>query len=344
MEVVTLLVLRATELGLLDRIGNCTHIQRFSIYADDVVVFVKPQVPDLVTIRELFRVFGLASGLHVNFRKTTATLIRGGSQERELVADMLHCPISEFPICYLGLQLSLRPLTKAQWQPMLDAAVRIVPAWQRGLIAKPGRLTLVKAVMSARPIHHLLIAEAPRWLLEEINKGMRGFFWAGKDRANGGQCLVAWERVCKPIEFGGLGVKDLRLHGLALRVRWEWLRRTDPDRPWQGLPMIKDVEAREVFDSLVGIKVGNGRNTLFWCDRWINGRAATDFAPGLCLTVTTRTRNARTVEQGLLGNAWITAFSGNLATRGAVECLQLWIAVNSITRDVRAPDVFSWPW
>jgi hypothetical protein len=48
MEVVTLLVLRATELGLLDRIGNCTHTQRLSIYADDVVVFVKPQVPYLI--------------------------------------------------------------------------------------------------------------------------------------------------------------------------------------------------------------------------------------------------------------------------------------------------------
>ncbi|KAM0880624.1 hypothetical protein ACQ4PT_033459 [Festuca glaucescens] len=167
MEIIKLLVHRATEHGLLAQIGNCTHIQRLSIYADDVVIFVKPHVPDLVAIRELLRMFGMASGLHVNFRKTTATLIRGGDEEKEVVSDMLHYPISEFLIRYLGLQLSLRPLTKAQWQPMIDATVRIVPAWQRGLIAKPGRLTLVKVVMSAKPVHHLLIAEAPRWLLEE---------------------------------------------------------------------------------------------------------------------------------------------------------------------------------
>ncbi|KAK1653126.1 hypothetical protein QYE76_070931 [Lolium multiflorum] len=108
--------------------------------------------------------------------------------------------------------------------------------------------------------------------------------------------------------------------------------------------MIKDVEAREVFDNLVNIKVGNGRNTLFWHDRLINGRVASDFAPGLCLTVTNITRNVRTVEQGLLGNVWITDFSGNLATCRAVECLQLWIAVNNITRVVTASDVFSWSW
>jgi hypothetical protein len=29
-------------------------------------------------------------------------------------------------------------ITKAQWQPMLDSTVKIVPAWQRGLIARLG--------------------------------------------------------------------------------------------------------------------------------------------------------------------------------------------------------------
>uniref|UniRef100_M8BFV5 asparagine--tRNA ligase n=2 Tax=Triticinae TaxID=1648030 RepID=M8BFV5_AEGTA len=58
--------------------------------------------------------------------------------------------------------------------------------------------------------------------------------------------------------LGGLGARDLRLQGLALRVRWEWLRRTDSERPWQGLPMAVDREARAVFDSLAHIEVGRG--------------------------------------------------------------------------------------
>jgi hypothetical protein len=123
---------------------------------------------------------------------------------------------------------------------MIDAAIKITPAWQRGLMSKQGRLVLVQAVMTARPIHHLLITDAPFWVLEELDKSFRGFLWAAKDRANGGQCLVAWDRICKPKEFGGLGIRNLRMQGLAMRIRWEWLRRTDPARPWQGLPMIKD--------------------------------------------------------------------------------------------------------
>jgi hypothetical protein len=100
-----------------------------SIYADDVVLFVKPILNDLVAVRHLLLAFGEASGLKVNYRKTAATIIRGGELEKQMVTTLLHCQISEFPIRYLGLQLSLQPLTRAQWQPMLDTTVRIVPAW-----------------------------------------------------------------------------------------------------------------------------------------------------------------------------------------------------------------------
>jgi hypothetical protein len=37
--------------------------------------------------------------------------------------------------------------------------------------------------------------------------------------------------------------------------------RKDPSRPWQGLPSLTDNNAREVFGSLVQIKVGDGHLT-----------------------------------------------------------------------------------
>jgi hypothetical protein len=74
---------------------------------------------------------------------------------------------------------------------------------------------------------------------------------------------VEWDQVCKPRAYGGLGLKDLCLLGLALRVRWEWLGRTDSGRPWQGLPMATDRKAREIFDEMVQILVGDGSRVLF---------------------------------------------------------------------------------
>lgn len=71
------------------------------------------------------------------------------------------------------------------------------------------------------------------------------------------------------------------------------MKRTDPERPWQGLNMIEDKEARAVFDSLVKIEVGEGAKVLFWRDRWIHGFSTADIAPLIHALVDTRTRNRR---------------------------------------------------
>jgi hypothetical protein len=95
------------------------------------------------------------------------------------------CQIVQFPIRYLGLQLAIRPLTKAQWQPVLDRLIDFLPAWQRGLIARHGRLLLIKSVIAAKPIHQMLVAEAPVWMLEELEGWQRAFFWSAKEKVNG---------------------------------------------------------------------------------------------------------------------------------------------------------------
>jgi hypothetical protein len=77
--------------------------------------------------------------------------------------------------------------------------------------------------------------------------------------------------------------------------------------------MQKDPKARDVFDSLVQITVGNGRKLLFWRDRWIDGRSTTDIAPLVVKKVKTRAKNARTVAQGLLDDLWTRDIVGTIS-------------------------------
>jgi hypothetical protein len=272
-------------------------------------------------------------------------MINGNDQEAMLVSETLQCQMKDFPIKYLGMQLALRPLTRNEWQPALDKILACLPSWQRGMISREGRLLLIKAVIAARPLHILLIAEAPVWFLEEINKWARAFFWTAKTEVRGGQCLVSWDQVCQPTCYGGLGVKNLTLQGLALRVRWKWLERTDSSRPWQGLPMIKDDMASEVFQALVQISVGKGSKVLFWKDRWLAGYSVQDIAPLIFEQVSTRRRNARTVQVALAQNRWRDDIHGELSHAAAAEYARLELAIADIdmTRDVEADDVFSWP-
>jgi hypothetical protein len=120
MEVLTTAIKKATESQLFSRLAGITELQRISVYADDVIIFCKPLIPELEAVKAILRVFGEASELCVNYRKTSATLICERDGDADRVAEALGCEVVGFPIKYLGMQLSLRPLTKAEWQPLID--------------------------------------------------------------------------------------------------------------------------------------------------------------------------------------------------------------------------------
>jgi hypothetical protein len=203
MERLTAIITRAVNEHLLSPLAGCSAMQRLSIYADDMVLFLKPTRPDLVAAWETLEIFGNASSLHDNYKKSSTTLIRGSEDDKLLTETTLGCLLVNFLINYLGLLLALCLLTKAQSQLALDKIIGFMLAWQRGMIARQGRLILIKMVVAAKAIQQLLVADAPVWMLEEIEKWQQGFFWAGKESTNGGQCLVAQNSVCKPYTLLG---------------------------------------------------------------------------------------------------------------------------------------------
>lgn len=76
---------------------------------------------------------------------------------------------------------------------------------------RAGRLTMGKVVLTASPIYHMIVLDLPKWTIKAIDKIMRGYLWKGQDKANGGNCLVSWQRVQHPLQYGGLGVHNLEL-------------------------------------------------------------------------------------------------------------------------------------
>uniref|UniRef100_A0A453JT76 Reverse transcriptase zinc-binding domain-containing protein n=1 Tax=Aegilops tauschii subsp. strangulata TaxID=200361 RepID=A0A453JT76_AEGTS len=252
--------------------------------------------------------------------------------------------MDKFPCKYLGLQLSIWQLTRAEWQPIVDNVLNFLPGWQRGLITRAGRLVLVHDVVMARPTHHLLVADAPKWAVECVNKRCRAFFWEGTEQIHGGQCLVSWQKVCRPKELGGLGIMDLKRHGLALRLRWEWLRRTDPSKPWHGLPMTCNPQVQIAFNSLVHWRLGSGDKVLFWKDRWIDGASIDDIAPDIKKLIRTQTANKRLVKDGLLNHRWASDITGELSTDGLIQLIRLWEIMLNTQLNPNQQDEAIWPW
>jgi hypothetical protein len=166
-----------------------------------------------------------------------------------VVQQVFPCRIQEFPTKYLGAPLSLSRLSRADEQHLVDAVAARIPTWKGGLLTNAARATLTQTILSAISIHVSICCNLSAWAIKQIDKRRRAFLWAGTD-STGGRCKVAWAIVCSPKEHGGLGLPDLQLLGFALRLRWEWLRRTRPDAAWAQLPSRPEHAVAAMFSPL----------------------------------------------------------------------------------------------
>jgi hypothetical protein len=334
---------RATELGVLRRLHPRRVLPSISLYADDVILFCHPLREEIEAVKAMLELFGRASGLHVNYGKSTATLIRCAPEEAAPAIALLDCPVAELPITYLGIPLTIRKPTSGQLQPMVDKVASRLPTWKAGLMGKAGRLALVKSVLGAIPIHQLLVLAPSKKILKLIVKIERGFLWSGRAAANGGHCHVNWQRVARPLAYGGLGVHDLERTSMSLRLRWLWLSRTDGRRAWHGLELQFSDQEQALFFASTTMILGNGRDAKFWDDRWIEGRSVREIAPSLFKCIPKRRRKSRTVADGLQGNTWASDIHGNLGIQEIGEYLLLWRRIEG-TMLSGEPDRLNWKW
>jgi hypothetical protein len=318
------MISKAASEGLLLPLSRRPLQHRISIYADDVVLFLRPAVEEINVTMDILNLFGEATGLRTNLQKSNVLPIRCKENELAIVQSLLPCALTDFPCKYLGLPLSLKKLTKEQVQPIIDRIADQLPGWKANLMTKAGRMVQVQFVLTGMLIYMLMAVDLPGWAIKAVDKIRRGFLWKGRRNAQGGHCIIAWLKVCRPKELGGLGISDIKTLSWALRMRWVWLQKTEPDRPWAALPIHVPVQVREFFAAAIYSEVGDGAKTLFWTDRWLYGQSISDLAPQLFATVTVRRRKKRTVQEALTNYAWILDIHGALTVRVLVEYLQLW--------------------
>jgi len=142
---------------------------------------------------------------------------------------------------------------------------------------------------------------------------------------------VAWEKVIRPLDLGGLGIHNLEIMGWALQMRWLWIEKTNPDRPWAGLKIPVHAHTSAMFAISMVTSIGNGKNTLFWSDRWIHGCRLEDLAPNVFKSVPIRVRNKRTMAEALHELTWVTDIRVALGWQGLAEDLELWDTLAGIT-------------
>lgn len=129
MDTLNLLISRAAEAGLLHPLSSRSNLHRLSLYADDVVLFLRPTHAEIELILKILQLFGEASGLKTNIQKSSVLPIHCAPELIESIQNQLPCKVDGFPFKYLGLPLSLKKLSKAQLQFLVVKVADLFPGW-----------------------------------------------------------------------------------------------------------------------------------------------------------------------------------------------------------------------
>lgn len=272
-----------------------SHLQ----YADDTLCIGVPTVENLWTLKAMLRGFEMASGLKVNFHKSSLIGVNVPRDFMEAACRFLHCREGSIPFVYLGLPVGANPKKFSTLEPMLVKLRNRLNSWGSKYVSLGGRIVLLNSVLNAIPIFYLSYLKIPERVVKEVIRIQRNFLW-GEVRGGRKICWVNWKRVCSPRSKGGLGVRDVRLVNLSLMAKWKW-RILQEEMPlwkvvlrdkygdsfatpitvegfrwprfssiwWKDLSKLEGSIAGNWFSDWAVRRVSNGRGTSFWQDKWI---------------------------------------------------------------------------
>jgi hypothetical protein len=213
MDVVNCLFEKANGEVLLQPLATRNIHHYVFLYADDVVLFLRPVASDLRMVVNLLQLFGSSTGLKTNIQKSNVLPIQCSDDDVAIVQAHLPCDIQVLPCKYLGLHFSIRKLNRAQLQAYINKIADQLLGWKAELLNRAGRAKLVKHVLTAMLIHIATALDLPPWCLKAVDKLRQNFLWRGRKKANVGHCLIAWPKVSRPKELGGLGICQTRDYG-----------------------------------------------------------------------------------------------------------------------------------
>nr|GEX01626.1 RNA-directed DNA polymerase, eukaryota, reverse transcriptase zinc-binding domain protein [Tanacetum cinerariifolium] len=227
---------------------------------------------NLDCILQVLQCFYFDSGLKINVQKNNLMGVGINPHVIAEAASKLGCSILNPPFKYLGLLL-----------------------WKSKTLLIGGRLTLLKAVLGASLIYVMSLYKVPKTIMKMMER-IRSKFFNGVD---GGDKKIIWIKSSKVLvvkKNGGLGVSSFYALNRALIFKWVWrfisqedslwfrticaIHGNDINRfqagnvsPWVSiLREVHSLNARGIdLVSHCKKRVGDGLNTSFWHDNWIDG-------------------------------------------------------------------------
>ncbi|XP_075665064.1 putative mitochondrial protein AtMg00310 [Castanea sativa] len=153
-------------------------------------------------------------------------------------------------------------------------------------------------------MYFLSLFTIPKAVAARLESIQRNILW-GSSEGSFKYPLVAWKKVCLPVEMGGLGIRSVVSFNQALLGKWLWRYGHEVTNLWRRVISTKYGEGQEgwstkvcrrthgcglwrsinegweSFSKHLSFVVGECTRIRFWQDRWIGDNTLKDLYPEL---------------------------------------------------------------
>ena len=281
-------LLHGFHVGPVNSIRVCiSHL----LFVDDTILFCDASRDQLLAIRLALSCFQAFTSLKVNVGKSEIFPV-GEVGNIDDLASILSCRVGSLPMKDLGMPLGTPFKTASIWNPILEKMEKKLSGWKHLYLSKGGRLTFLKSTLSSLPTYYLSLFTIHVAVANRLESIQRKFLWGSSEECFK-HSLVAWEKVCSPLEMGGLGVRMLGHFNQALLGKWLWRFGQEGSSLWRRVIATKYGESQrgwttkdcrrahgcglwrginigwESFSKHLAFMVGDGSCIFFWNDRWV---------------------------------------------------------------------------
>lgn len=196
---------------------------------------------------------------------------------KEDILKLMNFKEGNLPVKYLGLPLSINQINERDCSRLFDIIHGKLEGWSSKFLSLAGRMKLTHTAITAVIIYWTKAHNIPINVIQKVEKMCSNFIWKGKHHK------IAWDKVCKPKKFGGLGLRNIRdisevckfklfwkfLDGKSLWARWMrdkylknkkiWISKKENHHSyvWKNILDYRDI-CRKLIDRKLKVKPAYG--------------------------------------------------------------------------------------
>ena len=162
------------------------------------------------------------SGSELNLGKSVAVV--STSHVPDFLRELgLTCLGPGCPTMYLGVPFGSRLSAAQRGQACLDRVAAFIAKWSGCHLSFAMRAVILRHALTGVPVYFYSTCIFAKGVFKQLESMCRAFLWGSKVDGSPKTSLRAFSEITLPRVMGGLGVRDLRTHALAMLGK-DWVK------------------------------------------------------------------------------------------------------------------------